>query len=159
INFYLFKFEQACTQTGTCTQGDLFTPALEQDWTGLTIYEDEDLTNTAFDCTQCHQTAGGDTKSFLRMQERQDPWTHFFKADRLGGAALLADFHAAHGSAEDYGPIPAALIDKSDPSQLAGLVENNGGMIQPNEFQTLTIEAEVARSSPSQPALNNPMGS
>ncbi|HWL86166.1 MAG TPA: hypothetical protein VNO21_10210 [Polyangiaceae bacterium] len=52
----------------------------------------------------------------LRMQEIAAPYTHFFWQGSAGGRALLADFHAAHGSSEDFGPIPASMIDKSDPS-------------------------------------------
>src|SRR5207244_4420722 len=56
VNFYLLRFTQACNATEAgCGPGDLLTPAIEKDWTGWTIYEDQDLTNTALDCTQCHQ--------------------------------------------------------------------------------------------------------
>jgi len=105
LNLYLLHFEQACNASG-CSPEDLLTPAIEENWTSWSLYEDEDLTNTVFDCTQCHQPDGLDGKKLLRMQEHLDPWTHFFKKDRPGGKALLADFHAAHGDSERYGMIP-----------------------------------------------------
>jgi hypothetical protein len=92
------------------------------------------------------------------MQERQNPWTHFMRNNRPGGQALLADFHSAHGTTEDYGPIPAALIDSSDPAQLEAFVENDGGLVQPNEFLTSKIEGEVTASSPNQPVDNSVPG-
>src|SRR5205823_1336154 len=110
------------------------------------------------DCTQCHQPSGPDGEKLLRMQELTDPWTHFFRADRPGGKALLADFHAAHGDDEGYGFVPAALIDKSDPRQLEFLVERNGFADQPNPFDTGAIEAEVEALAPLQPAINVPVG-
>src|SRR5262249_37794395 len=85
-------------------------------------------------------------------------WTHFFRADRAGGRALLEDFHAVHGAAEDYGPIPAALVDRSDPARLAALVDNNGFADQPNPFPAAAIEHEVEASSPGQPFANLPPG-
>jgi hypothetical protein len=159
INFYLVHFEQACnSKPGGCSNGELLTPAVEKDWTSVTIYQDVDLKNTIFDCTHCHQPGGPNTPRILRMQERVNPWTHWFRNNREGGQALLADFHAAHGTTEDYGPIPAAMIDKSDPAQLEGLVENNSVAPQPNEFPSNTIENEVSSSSPNQPVDNSTPG-
>jgi hypothetical protein len=159
INFYLVHFQQACnSRPGGCSNGELLTPTVEKDWTSVTIYQDVDLKNTIFDCTHCHQPGGPSTKRILRMQERVNPWTHWFRNNRTGGQALLADFHAAHGTTEDYGPIPAAMIDKSDPAQLEGLVENNSVAPQPNEFPSDDIEQEVEDSSPMQPQDNSTPG-
>ena len=160
LSLFLVRFEQACNSApGGCTHGDLLTPAIEKNWTGnLTIYEDEELKNTIFDCKQCHQPGGTGTPKFLRMQERQNPWTHFMRNNRPGGQALLADFHAAHGTTEDYAGIPAAMIDKSDPAKLEALVENNGFAVQPNEFKTSLIEAEVVKTSAAQPVDNSTPG-
>src|SRR5215472_10102188 len=94
----------------------------------------------------------------LRMQELHDPWTHFFKTDRPGGRALLDDFFGAHGKSEDYGPIPAGLIEKSDPSKLTDLLTQNGFGTQPNEFPSQQIEAEVKQSNPAEPQSNTPPG-
>jgi hypothetical protein len=82
------------------------------------------LNNTIADRRQCHIGNGHDIPDtgdplILRMQEIEPPHTHWFSAQTGGGQALLADFHAAHGTAEDYGPIPAAMIDKSDPRLMA----------------------------------------
>jgi cytochrome c553 len=158
LQFYLVRYRQACNEDQSCNFGDLLTPSVEKRWTSWTVYEDDDLTNTTFDCSSCHQPDGPNGPKILRMQELHDPWTHFFKSDRPGGQALLTDFHAAHGGDEDYGPIPAALIDRSDPSKLTDLLERNGFAVQPNEFKGALIEAEVKQSNPGEPAVNQPPG-
>jgi hypothetical protein len=76
----------------------------------------------------------------------------------VGGRALLEDFHAAHGFDEDYGPIPASMIDKSDPALMAKAIGMLGFGDQPNVFDSAEIEAEVESSAPSQPASNIPLG-
>jgi cytochrome c553 len=156
-NFYLVRFNLPCEDTG-CQPEDLLTPDIETGWTDWTIYSDDDLGNTTLDCKSCHQPGGPSTPKLLRMQERTDPWTHYFKATRVGGAALLADFHAAHGNDEDYGPIPASLIDKSDPHILERWVEGNGSNDQPNEFPSEIVEEEVRASNRMQPGMNVPPG-
>jgi hypothetical protein len=92
------------------------------------------------------------------MQEIEAPFTHWFSSQTTGGRALLSDFHAAHGTHEDYGGIPAALIDESDPSKLAAFIRQAGFGEQPNAFRSAEIEAEVGQSSPGQPATNVPPG-
>jgi hypothetical protein len=155
INFYLLTFTQDCNANGgLCNYGDLLTPAVESNWRSWTLYQDEDLKNTVFDCLECHQPGGPSTKPILRMQEIHTPWTHWFRSDNAGGVALLDDFHAAHGNAEPYGPVPAALINKSDGRALEDLVEANGFGTQPNFFDSPTIEREVQASSSAQPELN-----
>ena len=159
VSFFLVRFEQACNALPQgCTPGDLLTPAVEKNWTSVTVYEDEDLKNTIFDCRQCHQPGGPGTAKILRMQERRNPWTHFMRDNRPGGQALLADFQAAHGTTEDYAGIPAALIFSSDPAKLEALVENNGFASQPNEFISGTIETEIKASSAAQPIDNSTPG-
>jgi hypothetical protein len=83
----------------------------------------------------------------LRMQERLPPYMHFFAADG-DGQSLTQDFLAAHGD-EGYGTIPAALIGKSDPAQLAALVAAAGDAPQPNEFDSARIAGEEAASGAS----------
>ena len=76
------------------------TPAVERDWRSVSLYEDEDLKNTVFDCRHCHQPDGPSTTKMLRMQERRAPWTHWFRnnGNQPGGVTLLQDFQAAHGT-------------------------------------------------------------
>jgi hypothetical protein len=159
INFYLVQFDKACvTASGGCTPVDLLTPNLVTGWSNVRVYEmSTSLNNTIFDCHVCHQP--DDAKdSFLRMQENQPPFTHWLSATTAGGQALLADFHAAHGTTEDYGGIPAALVDQSDPSKLAALLQSLGNGQQPNAFTSAAIEKEVAASASGQPAVNVPPG-
>src|SRR5437763_1543258 len=96
-----------------CAPGDLLTPAVEKQWRSVSLYEDEDLKNTVFDCRHCHQPNGPSTAKMLRMQERRAPWTHWFRnnANEPGGVTLVQDFQTAHGKSEDYAGIPAELLD------------------------------------------------
>jgi mono/diheme cytochrome c family protein len=160
LNFYVVFFDQACNSApGGCTTTDLLTPRLVTGWTDTRVYEmTTALGNTIFDCHVCHQPDNSSPNSFLRMQEIEPPFTHWFSSQTAGGQALLADFHAAHGTSEDYGPVPAALIDQSDPSLLAAFIQQAAFGPQPNAFQSAQIEAEVEASAPQQPAVNVPPG-
>jgi hypothetical protein len=75
-----------------------------------------------------------------------------------GGRALFADFHQAHGTSEDYGPLPATLIDKSDPALLAQFIKQAGFGMQPNAFPSAAVEAEIKAAAPGQPQINVPVG-
>ena len=158
ISFYLFKFDIACEANHTCKNGDLLTPAIEKDWKGFSVYADEDLKNTLVDCRHCHQPDGPSSKTILRMQELEDPWTHWFRSDRPGGLSLMQDYFRAHGAEEDYGGIPAALIQKSDGRALEDLVKGQGFQNQPNGFNSRAIEDEIESSSSLQPEVNTPRG-
>ena len=165
VNFYLVLFDKDCTHApGGCTPTDLLTPNQTEGWSNVRIYESTTaLNNTIADCRQCHIGAGHDLPMggdplILRMQEIESPHTHWFSTKSAGGKALLADFHAAHGTDEDYGPIPAALIDASDPDQMATFIQAAGFGNQPNPFPSAAIESEVTASAPAQPAVNVPMG-
>jgi hypothetical protein len=159
MNFYLVLFDQACTAApGGCTTTDLLSPRLVTGWSNVRVYEDTtSLNDTIFDCHVCHQPSTA-ASPFLRMQEIAPPFTHWFSAQTIGGKALLADFHRARGASEDYGPIPAALVDESDPSLLAALLRQGGFGTQPNAFPSQAVEAEVVASAPEQPSLNVPPG-
>lgn len=158
ISFYLIRFTPECEETNSCKPGDLLTPAIEKNWKSVTVYDDEDLKNSLADCRHCHQPDGPGTKTILRMQELQDPWTHWFRNDRPGGVALLQDFFRAHGTNEDYGGIPAAIIGKSDGRALEDLVTGQGFGTQPNGFDSKVIEKEIEESSSKQPEINTPPG-
>ena len=157
VRFFLVHYTPSCSGS-TCTAGDLFTPAVESNWTNVSIYEDTDLANTTLDCTQCHQPAGAGTKKILRMQEAAFPWSHWMSQWTGGGEALLSDFHSVHGTTESYGGVPAALIDKSEPMTLELFVNANLFQNQPNAFQSLAIEGEVFTSASGQPNDNSQAG-
>jgi hypothetical protein len=155
LNFFLVRFEQECNARETgCTHGELLTPAVESNWVNFTIYEDVDVQNTIADCKQCHQPGGEGTPKMLRMQELRNPWTHFLRDNTNGGQALIADYQAAHGTAETMAGIPGPMVSSSDPALLEDLVRDNGFAAQPNEFRTGAIEGEVRNSSPGQPVNN-----
>src|SRR5262249_18443653 len=143
VNFYLVLFDKACSPN--CTPTDLLTGNLTTGWSNVRIYESTTaLNNTIADCRQCHIGAGHDDPMtgdplILRMQELDAPHTHWFSSTTEGGQALLADFHTAHGTSEDYGPIPSALIDRSDPDQMAAFIKAAGFANQPNAFPSATI--------------------
>jgi hypothetical protein len=144
LRFFLLKYEQACnTSPGGCTPGDLFTAASESKFVSWSLYDDQDLKNTTLDCLQCHQPDGPATPRIMRMQELQRPWQHWMYNDSLGITQLRADFHAAHGTAESYGGIPATAFDSGDVQQLEAFIENNGFKAQPNEFAGAAIAAEL----------------
>ena len=137
LDFFLLRFDQACdTAANGCSFDDLLTPKVESNFTDYSLYSEDDLKNTIFDCQQCHQSGGPGTTKILRQQELQNPWGHFFRNNRPNGQVMLADYAAAHGATETYGGIPGAAITNSDPAQLEGLVENQGFQKQPNEFNT-----------------------
>ncbi len=158
VNFYVIFFDQACNSAPSgCTNADLLTQNLITGWSNVRVFEmTTSLGNTILDCHVCHQP-NNSANPFLRMQEIEAPFTHWMSASTEGGRALLADFHAAYGTTQDYGPIPAAMIDKSDPSKLAAFVKQ-AGFVQPNEFQSAAIEAQVASAAPGQPTVNVPSG-
>jgi mono/diheme cytochrome c family protein len=158
ISFYLFKFDLACEAGHSCKNQDLLTPAIEKDWKGFSVYDDEDLKNTLVDCRHCHQPDGPSSKMMLRMQELEDPWTHWFRRDRPGGLTLMQDYFRAHGEEESYGGIPGPLIQKADGRALEDLVKGQGFGSQPNGFNSRQIEDEVELSSSSQPEINTPAG-
>jgi hypothetical protein len=142
----------------------MLTPNQTTGWSNIRIYESTTaLGNTIADCRQCHIGSGRDVPDtgdplILRMQELEAPHTHWFSSTTEGGVALLSDFHAAHGTDEKYGPLPAALIDKSDPGLMAAFITAAGFGAQPNPFHSAAIESEVKSGTPTQPALNVPMG-
>lgn len=165
VNFYLVLFDKDCSATAAgCGPEDLLTPNLTTGWSNVRIYESTTaLDNTIADCRQCHLGTGKDVPGssdplILRMQEIDAPHTHWLSARTDGGSALLTDFHAAHGTLEDYGGIPAGMIDRSDPAKMAAFIKAAGFGDQPNAFPSQAIETEVVASAPAQPAVNTPMG-
>jgi hypothetical protein len=94
LHFYLIHYQQACnTAAEGCRPGDLITPATEEGWTELGLYDEPSLTNTTLDCATCHQTNGPGTPKLLRMQEIDAPWTHwFFAGTRRSGARGAAGY-------------------------------------------------------------------
>ena len=162
VNFYIVLFDKACTPN--CGPEDLLTPKQTTGWSNIRIYESTtELNNTIADCRQCHIGAGKDDPNtgdplILRMQELEAPHTHWFSSQTAGGKALLADFHAAHGTAEKYGGIPANLLDQSDPDQMAAFIKAAGFANQPNPFPSAQDETDVTALAPLQPAANMPMG-
>lgn len=156
VDFFLAGFTQACnTPPNHCTPADLLTPAVESNWTGFTLYQDDDLKNTIVDCRHCHQPEGVNGPKILRMSELRNPWTHWFR-DNTAGINLINDYYAAHGQDETYAGIPGPMIRGSDPQKVENLVRGNGfQQLQAiGEFQTGTIQNEVVASSPAQPADN-----
>lgn len=162
VNFYLVLFDKACG--ANCTTDDMLTPKQTIGWSNIRIYESTTaLNNTIADCRQCHIGSGKDRGDagdplILRMQEFEAPHTHWFDAHTAGGASLLADFVAARGTVEDYGGIPAKMIDQSDPELMSTFIKSAGFATQPNAFPSAMDESQVNQMAPEQPAANVPMG-
>jgi hypothetical protein len=158
LNFYLFAFERACSyEPAGCDLASLLTEELERDWTRYSVYDQDDLEGTSFDCLSCHRPDRASSKRILRMQELTSPWMHWFpqrfvqrtESDRV----LLAQFLEAHEIDTRYGGIPVAAIataiDEGSGAQLEALVRAEGFAEQPNPFDA-TIAAEMKQgSSPS----------
>lgn len=146
IHFFLLEFTPYCENKATgkhCATGELLVPAIERGWQGYTVYEDLDLENTILDCLQCHQPEGPGTAKMLRMQELRNPWNHFFRDNRDGGEALIADFKAAQGTEMPYAGIPGKLLTGSNPALLEDLVRQQDFDDQPNEFSSKRVEREL----------------
>ncbi|HEX7836714.1 MAG TPA: hypothetical protein VF469_04575, partial [Kofleriaceae bacterium] len=147
LRFFLIRFHPACEATG-CGNADLQTAAIESGWTGYTLYDDAAIADTTLDCLNCHQPGGPTTKKILRMQELANPWAHWFYPERPETLQIVQDFLAAHGS-ESYAGIPSSLVMPSRPAALMQLAMNNGFATQPNAFDSLTINNELAASGSS----------
>ena len=124
INFFLVKYQHSCDASDTCTTGDNFATANENNWTRVDLYTGhEDLNNTPRQCDTCHRPQGFDftaktgSKAILRMQELVNPWTHWFRSNR-GSAGLLNSFCAAHKGA--YATLPNAVICGNNAPQNTG---------------------------------------
>jgi hypothetical protein len=153
LNFYLVRFEQACSyEVAGCSLADLLTEQIEHDWTAYSVYDQDDLEATPFDCKSCHQPGGHGTKLMLRMQELSSPWLHWFPqrfvqqtdSDRL----LSAEFMAVHQYDQQYGGVPVSVIshalDEGSGAQLEALVRAEGFAEQPNPF-----DAQIAKEAQS----------
>jgi hypothetical protein len=146
LRFYVVGYRQACNDSVLgCTPGDLLTPAIEEDWLEVTLYDEQDFTNTVLDCATCHQPAGPGTPKLLRMQELDPPWTHWFFKGTDGGQALLADYFEAKGD-EPLAGMTARQIEGAHPGGLS-MLAIFAGSEQPNVFPSQAIEDEVRASA------------
>ena len=146
LRFFLVRFHPACEPS--CTFGDLQTPAIESGWTSYTIYDDATIKNTTLDCLSCHQPNGPSSKKILRMQELQNPWGHWFYPERPATLQIVQDFQAAHAN-DAYAGIPYVNVYNTRPFQMMFMVSNNGFATQPNAFDTLQINNELAANGTS----------
>jgi YVTN family beta-propeller protein len=158
LNFYLFAFERPCSyEPAGCDLASLLTEEIERDWKRYSVYDQDDLEGTSFDCLSCHRPERGSPKRILRMQELASPWMHWFpqrfvqrtESDRV----LLAQFLEAHESDAQYGGIPTAAIataiDEGSAAQLEALVRAEGFAEQPNPFDARIAVEMKEGSSPS----------
>jgi hypothetical protein len=138
LRFFVLRFYPRCeSNEGGCNFADLFTPSIEADWTGYTLYDDETIKNTPLDCLACHQRDGSSTKKILRMQELGSPWNHWFSGYSNLPNNRRADFSAAH---ELYAGITPNRVDL--PSNLEDFVRHNQ-YDQPNEYNSSVINREM----------------
>ncbi len=157
-NFYLLAFEQRCSyQPGGCDLAALLTEEIEHNWTAYSVYDQDELEHTSFDCKSCHQPGGTGAKHILRMQELTSPWLHWFpqrfvqrtESDRV----LLAQFAETHAGDKQYGGIPAQVIanaiDEGSAAQLEALIRAEGLGDQPNPFDShIVAESAGGAASP-----------
>lgn len=144
FNFYLLSFHQDCNAApGGCTNGDLYTPSIESNWTQIALQDDEALKNTPSDCRQCHQR--GSEQPTLLMRELDGPWTHFFAPESDPHSAfpeplgedLLRDFLAAKDE-EPYAALPTMVARTT----LGFLLQNLVNPDQPLIFDGASISNE-----------------
>ena len=146
LNFYLVSFKQACNATKKgCSHADLFTSAIERDWTELSLYDEFDLQNTVSDCATCHQPNGPGTTKQIIMQEFNAPFTHWFYRDSEGGNALLSDYLTAHGDAA-YGGMLSEQVSAADPTLLPTLILARDASYK-GAFDSGRIEQEIKQHS------------
>jgi YVTN family beta-propeller protein len=157
LNFYLLSFEQKCSyDSGGCDLASLLTEEVEHAWTAYSVFDQDDLEGTSFDCKSCHQPGGPGTKRILRMQELAGPWMHWFPqrfvqrtdSDRVLGA----QFADAHRDDKQYGGIPVgtitAALDDGSGAQLEALVRAEGFGAQPNPFDAQIATEMKSGASP-----------
>lgn len=158
IAFYILRYEQPCNDgEDGCAFEELLTEKTESGWTRWSLYDDVDLQNTVLDCLHCHQAQGPGTPRIYRMQELENPWTHWHATFTLGGRVLLDDTVAAHGLAGTIAGIPGRLVSRTNPVVVEDLVRFADDE-QPNVFPAPQVEREVQESSPGQPANNSTPG-
>ncbi|HET8936887.1 MAG TPA: hypothetical protein VFN67_25765 [Polyangiales bacterium] len=146
LNFYLVSFRQACNDTKEgCSHADLFTSAIERDWTEMSLYDESDLQNTILDCAPCHQPKGPGSLKNIIMQEFNAPFTHWFWRETEGGDALLTDFLAAHGD-EGYAGMKSQQIENTDPTLLPALILARDATYK-GAFDSVMIEQEIKANS------------
>lgn len=146
FRFYVVRFQQECNERPEgCTPGELLTQGVEQDWRNVTVYDEKALQNTVLDCATCHQPDGPSTPKILRMQEFDDPWTHWFFNATQGGRALVEDYTAAKGD-ESIAGLPREDIGGISPGGLETIVGGRNHD-QPNVFEGEKIEKEIAESA------------
>jgi hypothetical protein len=144
--FYVMRFEQECNERPEgCAPGELLTEAIEHDWRNVSLYDEQSLQNTVLDCATCHQPDGPDTRKILRMQEFDDPWTHWFFNATPGGRALVEDYTAAKGD-ETVAGLMRTDIGGISPGGLETVVGGRDHH-QPNQFDSLNIEKEIEESA------------
>lgn len=155
-NFYLLTFEQRCQYDASCDLLGVLSEEIEHAYSTYSVYSEEDLENTSFDCLTCHRPAGVGTKKILRMQELSSPWLHWFPqrfvqrtdSDRV----LSAQFASIHAVDKQYGGIPVVTIqnalDEGSGAQLEALLRSAGFGDQPNAFDP-RIEAEAKNGADS----------
>jgi hypothetical protein len=146
LQFYLVTFEQDCNAEG-CVPGDLLTEAAEVGWKNINVYAEDDLVNTPLDCRVCHQPDGPGSTKFLRMQELQPPWNHWFYGFVPGGKALIRDYLAMKDGELFAGLDAVDVAERSQPGALTSLLFSNNDVPQPNEYVSVVIEKEVIASA------------
>jgi hypothetical protein len=144
FNFYLLRFEQACTAAADgCSPLDRYSERIESSWTRLALEGADDLENTPDDCRQCHER--GVDHPLLLMRELNGPWTHFLGIDNDGvdeppeptAGDLMRDFLAAHDG-ETFAAVDPDIVRSSQAFTLRHFVDDE----QPLIFDGLTIEEE-----------------
>ncbi len=146
LDFFVFKFTYSCADPLNCTDEEIFGEQSESGWLDYTIYNDEELKNTHFDCRHCHQAPlrlKPLNRTSLNMFQLNSMWIHWMYDNRhfrdwTDNPTGFGPFHEsmqqyvrAHATpleplGETYAGVPDGAIYASRPKSLEALIEANG---------------------------------
>jgi hypothetical protein len=116
FNYYLLAFQPSCdlgwasgSARAPCAPADLLTERIESGWTGWALYADQDLEDTALDCTSCHRPDGPGAPHRLLMRQLDGPWMHW--GDFRGVSAPLTCTDASGAIVQTTGQVSADGAD------------------------------------------------
>ena len=152
LNFYLLSFEQRCSyDSGGCDLASLLTDEIERDWTAYSVYDQDDLEPTSFDCQSCHQPGGAGHEAHPAHAGARQPVdalvpAAFRPADGFRSRPRSRSSPRRTGTtgntAASRSTVITSALDEGSGAQLEALVRAEGFGDQPNPFDA-QIAAEM----------------
>lgn len=148
LRFFAFQFHPRCESgPAGCNAADLLTPAIEFNWAGYTLLDEDALANTPLDCNTCHQPDGPGSRKILRMQELTPGWTHWFNG-QTHPEDLFMQAHQGDNPAM-YAGLSTDALWEHQPDALENFLTDYGFQDQPNQFNSGMIQLELDGSGAS----------